>query len=70
MVIGTNHVLPTDQSARYSSGLGVDDFVKKTVFVKVGKKNFSKIANKTIELAKSEGLDAHALSIEIRASKS
>ncbi len=68
--IGTNHVLPTDQSARYSSGLGVDDFVKKTVFVKVGKKTFSKIANKTIELAKSEGLDAHALSIEIRASKS
>ena len=68
--IGTNHVLPTDQSAKYSSGLSVDDFVKKTVFVKVGKKTFSKIADKTIELAKSEGLDAHALSIELRVSKS
>ena len=68
--IGTNHVLPTDQSAKYSSGLSVDDFVKKTVFVKVGKKTFSKIAKKTIELAKSEGLDAHALSIEIRVGKS
>jgi len=69
-LIGTNHVLPTDQSAKYSSGLSVDDFVKKTVFVKVGKKTFSKIADKTIELAKSEGLDAHALSIELRVSKS
>ncbi|MDC0861199.1 histidinol dehydrogenase [Alphaproteobacteria bacterium] len=68
--IGTNHVLPTDQSAKYSSGLSLDDFVKKTVFVRVGKKTFSKIADKTIELAKSEGLDAHALSIELRVSKS
>ena len=68
--MGTNHVLPTDQSAKYSSGLSVDDFIKKTVFVKAGKKTISKIANETIELAKSEGLDAHALSIEIRSIKS
>ena len=68
--MGTNHVLPTDQSAKYSSGLSVDDFVKKTVFVKAGKKTLSKITHETIELAKSEGLDAHALSIEIRSSKS
>ncbi len=68
--IGTNHVLPTDQSARYSSGLSVDDFVKKTVFINTGKKTFDKIASKTIKFAKSEGLDAHALSIEIRSSRS
>ena len=44
--------------------------MKKTVFVKTGKRTFKKIAQSTIELAKSEGLEAHALSIEIRSSKS
>jgi len=64
--IGTNHVLPTDQTARFSSGLGVDDFMKKTVFIDVGNKTLRKISKPTVELARQEGLDAHALSVEIR----
>jgi histidinol dehydrogenase len=64
--IGTNHVLPTDQTAKFASGLGVDDFMKKTVFINAGKKTLQKIAKPTINLAKKEGLDAHALSVEIR----
>ena len=64
--IGTNHVLPTDQTAKFSSGLGVDDFMKKTVFIDVGNKTLKKISKPTVELARQEGLDAHALSVEIR----
>ncbi len=64
--IGTNHVLPTDQTAKFSSGLGVEDFTKKTVFIKPGKKTLKKIAKPTINLARQEGLEAHALSVEIR----
>ena len=64
--IGTNHVLPTDQTAKFSSGLGVDDYMKKTVFVDAGNKTLKKISKPTVELARQEGLDAHALSVEIR----
>ena len=68
--IGTNHVLPTDQTAKFSSGLGVDDFMKKTVFINAGNKTLKKISKPTVELARQEGLDAHALSVEIRKIKS
>ena len=68
--IGTNHVLPTDQTAKFSSGLGVEDFVKKTVFIEPGNKTLKKIAEPTINLARQEGLEAHALSVEIRKIKS
>ena len=64
--MGTNHVLPTDQTAKFSSGLGVEDFTKKTVFIKPGNKTLKKIAKPTINLARQEGLEAHALSVEIR----
>ncbi len=64
--IGTNHVLPTDQTAKFSSGLGVEDYIKKTVFIDPRKKTLKKIANHTINLARQEGLEAHALSVEIR----
>ncbi len=64
--MGTNHVLPTDQTAKFASGLGVEDFTKKTVFIKPGNKTFKKIAKPTINLARQEGLEAHALSVEIR----
>ena len=64
--IGTNHVLPTDQTAKFSSGLGVEDYTKKTVFIKPGNKTLKKIAKPTINLARQEGLEAHALSVEIR----
>ena len=68
--IGTNHVLPTDQTAKFSSGLGVEDFIKKTVFIEPGNKTLKKIAEPTINLARQEGLEAHALSVEIRKIKS
>jgi len=68
--IGTNHVLPTDQTAKFSSGLGVEDYTKKTVFIDPRKKTLKKIANHTINLARQEGLEAHALSVEIRKIKS
>ena len=64
--LGTNHVLPTDQTAKFSSGLGVDDFMKKTVFIDAGNKTLKKISKPTVELARQEGLEAHALSVEIR----
>ena len=64
--IGTNHVLPTDQTAKFSSGLGVDDYMKKTVFIDAGNKTLKKISKPTVELARQEGLEAHALSVEIR----
>jgi histidinol dehydrogenase len=64
--IGTNHVLPTDQTAKFASGLGVDDFMKKTVFIDAGDKTLKKISKPTSYLARKEGLEAHALSVEIR----
>ena len=64
--MGTNHVLPTDQTSKFSSGLGVEDYTKKTVFIKPGNKTLKKIAKPTINLARQEGLEAHALSVEIR----
>ena len=64
--IGTNHVLPTDQTAKFASGLSVDDFMKKTVFINAGNKTLKKISKTTSLLARKEGLEAHALSVEIR----
>jgi len=64
--IGTNHVLPTDQTAKFASGLSVDDFMKKTVFINAGNKTLKKISKPTSLLARKEGLEAHALSVEIR----
>ncbi len=64
--MGTNHVLPTDKTAKFASGLGVEDYTKKTVFIYPGNKTLKKIAKPTINLARQEGLEAHALSVEIR----
>ena len=65
-IAGPNHVPPTSGSAKFSSGLGVEDYTKKTVFIDPRKKTLKKIANHTINLARQEGLEAHALSVEIR----
>ena len=65
-VAGPNHVLPTSRSARYSSGLGVLDFLKKITFTKCNKKSLQLISNHAIKLAEAEGLYGHALSIYIR----
>ncbi len=65
-VAGTNHVLPTARSARFSSGLGVLDFMKRTSILKCGPEQMRALADAAITLATAEGLDAHARSIAIR----
>ena len=63
---GTNHVLPTARSARFSSGLGVLDFMKRTSILKCGAEALRALAPAAIALAEAEGLDAHARSVAIR----
>lgn len=63
---GPNHTLPTAGSARWSSALSVDDFLKKISLIKYNKKSLKKIKDSVIELAKTEELDAHANSIAVR----
>ncbi len=65
-VAGPNHVLPTAQSARFSSGLGVTDFMKRTTLVSCDATALSRIGPTAVTLAKAEGLDAHALSVSTR----
>ena len=65
-VAGPNHVLPTGRTARFSSGLGVIDFLKKITFTKCNKKSLHLLSNSAIKIAKAEGLDGHALSIDMR----
>jgi histidinol dehydrogenase len=63
---GSNHVLPTARSARFSSGLTVLDFVKRSSILKLGPEQLRELAPAAIALAKAEGLDAHARSVAIR----
>ena len=63
---GPNHVLPTDRSARYASGLGVMDFMKRTSFISADKASIEAIGPAAERLANSEGLHAHALSVLLR----
>jgi len=65
-VAGSNHVLPTARAARFSSGLGVLDFVKRTSILKCGPEQLRALADAAITLADAEGLDAHARSVAIR----
>ena len=65
-VAGSNHVLPTARSARFSSGLGVLDFMKRTSIVKCGPEQLRRLADAAMTLGTAEGLDAHARSIAIR----
>ncbi len=65
-VAGPNHVLPTMRSARFASGLGVLDFMKRTTLVGCDADSLAAIAPPAIRLAEAEGLDAHALSLSIR----
>jgi histidinol dehydrogenase len=65
-VAGSNHVLPTARAARFSSGLGVLDFVKRTSILKCGPEQLRALADAAITLASAEGLDAHARSVAIR----
>jgi histidinol dehydrogenase len=63
---GSNHVLPTARSARFSSGLSVLDFVKRTSLLKLGPDQLRALAPAAIALAEAEGLGAHARSVAIR----
>jgi histidinol dehydrogenase len=65
-VAGSNHVLPTARSARFSSGLGVLDFMKRTSILKLGPDQLRALGPAAIALGRAEGLDAHARSVAIR----
>ena len=63
---GPNHVLPTSRTARFSSGLSVLDFMKRTTLLGLDAKSIAVIGPDAVTLAESEGLDAHARSIAVR----
>jgi histidinol dehydrogenase len=63
---GSNHVLPTARSARFSSGLGVLDFMKRTSILRCGPQQLRALGEPAIVLGTAEGLDAHARSVSIR----
>src|ERR1700722_11068793 len=63
---GSNHVLPTARSARFSSGLGVLDFMKRTSILKCGPEQLRALGPAAMALGEAEGLDAHARSVAMR----
>jgi histidinol dehydrogenase len=65
-VAGPNHVLPTGRSARFSSGLGVLDFLKRSTFIECEGDGLAAVGPAAITLAEAEGLDAHARSVAVR----
>jgi histidinol dehydrogenase len=65
-VAGSNHVLPTSRAARFSSGLSIYDFLKRTSIIRCDAESFARLAGPTIALAEAEGLPAHARSASIR----
>jgi histidinol dehydrogenase len=65
-VAGSNHVLPTSRAARFSSGLSLYDFLKRTSIVRCDEAAFERLAAATVALAEAEGLQAHARSAAIR----
>ena len=65
-VAGSNHVLPTARSARFSSGLGVLDFMKRTSILRLDAEALARLGPAAIALGQAEGLDAHARSVALR----
>lgn len=65
-ILGPNHVLPTGRTARFSSPLGVYDFIKRSSVIYVSKEGFKRVSKYASDLAKAEGLFAHKLSVDIR----
>ena len=63
---GTNHTLPTSGTARFSSPLSVDDFIKKTQFISYSEQALSDVAEDIVRIAETEGLHAHAQSVIVR----
>ena len=68
-IAGPNHVLPTSGSARFSSGLSVNDFLKRQSLIKITKTGIERLSSSVINLAKHENLDGHAYSVKIRLKK-
>ena len=65
-IAGPSHVLPTSRSARFSSGLGVIDFMKRSSLIGCDGEGLAAIGPHALALAEAEGLDAHALSVALR----
>ena len=68
-IAGPNHVLPTTGSARFSSGLSVNDFLKRHSLIKITKTGIERLSSSVINLAKYENLEGHANSVMIRLTK-
>jgi histidinol dehydrogenase len=68
-VAGPNHVLPTSGAARYASGLGVLDFMKRTTMIECSAEGVTAIGPSALALAEAEGLGAHARSVAVRLEK-
>ncbi|WP_297454396.1 histidinol dehydrogenase [Persephonella sp.] len=68
-ILGPNHVLPTGRAARFSSPLGVYDFVKKSSIIYVTEEGFNRVEKYARQLATAEGLEAHRLGVEVRLKK-
>ena len=66
---GPNHTLPTSGTAKFSSPLSVDDFIKKSSFIYYSKQGFEEVKDKVIKFAENEGLTAHARSVSKRFEK-
>tara|TARA_E500000178_G_scaffold322228_1_gene346872 strand:- start:213 stop:1508 length:1296 start_codon:yes stop_codon:yes gene_type:complete len=68
-IAGPNHVLPTTGSARFASGLSVNDFLKRHSIIKITKTGIERLSSSVINLAKYENLEGHANSVKIRLTK-
>ena len=68
-IAGPNHVLPTSGSARFSSGLSVNDFLKRQSLIKITKTGIERLGPSVINLAKHENLEGHAYSVKVRLKK-
>ena len=68
-IAGPNHVLPTSGSARFSSGLSVNDFLKRHSLIKITKTGIERLGPSVINLAKYENLEGHAYSVKVRLKK-
>jgi len=66
---GPNHVLPTARTARFSSGLGLIDFMKRSSIFSADAASFARLAEPAMTLARAEGLEAHARAVEVRVGK-
>jgi len=65
-IVGTNHVLPTSGTAKFSSGLGVLDFMKRSSIVQMNSRGFDRLQKNVVDMTNVESLEGHKLSVKIR----